>query len=166
MATWSTALLPLLGVLTGAGLQFLAGRSLERRRHLSQLKAQAYADYFKAVSALATSDKTASANRDLADAKSRICLYGSDKVLACLGQLERIGPDLSSKPARDAVVALVKEARKDTSAGAGNDTAEDLALVLFGREAVGQDIRWASMDALDYERKIRSEWEDRFPTKS
>jgi len=132
---WLIASLPLIGVVIGAGLQFFSGRALNERQHLSQLRAHAYADYFKAVSSLSTEGRTASNIRDLADAKSRVCLYGTSRVVAKLAELEHYGAKLESAEARNAVLAMVKEARKDTACGPHPITEKDLELVLFGDPA-------------------------------
>ena len=132
MNGWILAILPLAGVLVGAGLQFFANRALEQRKHLSQLRADAYADYFRAVSALATEGKSAAMNRDLADAKSRICLYGTARVVRKLAELEPLGASLGADIAKAAVVELVTEARKDTACGPHPVSPEDLRMVLFG----------------------------------
>ena len=134
MNTWGIALLPLLGVLLGAGLQYLAGQALEERKHLRQLRAESYADYFKSVSALALQGRTKEAVTLLADAKSRICLYGSPIVIKKLAELERYGAHLSSNNAREAIISMVSEARKDTASSPKHLGTQDLSTVLFGLE--------------------------------
>jgi hypothetical protein len=47
------AALPLIGVLIGAALQYAFGQRLEARKQLGVQRAQAYIDFFRAVSALA-----------------------------------------------------------------------------------------------------------------
>lgn len=132
MNGWIIAVLPLAGVLIGAGLQYLSSTSLERGKHLSSLKAAAYADYFRAVSSLATQGRSGAAVSALADAKSRMCLYGSPRVLARLAQLERHGANLASPDARTAILDVVSEARKDTTSSGASVADADLSLILFG----------------------------------
>ena len=132
MNGWIIAALPLAGVLIGAGLQYLSSTSLERRKHLSSLRASAYADYFRAVSSLATQGRSSAAVSALADAKSRVCIYGSPRVLARLAQLERHGANLASPDARAVILDVVAEARKDTTTNGASVSKIDLALILFG----------------------------------
>ncbi|MFN5083730.1 MAG: hypothetical protein ACK5WW_10665 [Brevundimonas sp.] len=165
MTGWTLAVLPLLGVCIGAALQFLASKTLERSKHLTGQRASAYADYFQAVSDLAVTGRNEKAVTALANAKSRICLYGSPRVIACLGRLERHGASLSSPDARRAVLELVGEARRETAPSLRSVRTDDLRLVLFGPEEHDELPLWAEMDGLAYQAKIRSEWEDRFPTK-
>lgn len=136
MNGWIIAILPLIGVLIGAGLQYLSSTSLERRKHLSSLRATAYADYFRAVSTLATAGRSSTAVAALADAKSRIGLYGSPRVLGRLAELEHYGANLSSPDARSAILDVVLEARKDTTSNGASVDEADLALILFGQDPV------------------------------
>jgi hypothetical protein len=129
---WVIAILPLVGVLIGGGLQYLSNTSLERRKHLSSLRAAAYADYFRAVSSLATAGRSSAAVSALAEAKGRMCLYGSPRVLGRLAQLERHGANLASPDARAAILDIVSEARKDTTSTGASVENADLSLILFG----------------------------------
>ena len=159
MNGWALAILPLIGVCVGAALQFLAGRHLERSKHLTTQRAAAYADYFQAVSDLAIAGRNEKAVSALANAKSRICLYGSARVLACLSELEMHGGKLTSPDARRAILDLVKEARKETAPARRAAESDKLAMVLFGVERDNEPPSWANMDGLAYQEKIRSEWE-------
>ena len=72
----------------------------------------------------------------LADAKSRIGLYGSAKVLKKLAELERTGAHLGSPEGRGAILEVVREARKDTTLDGAMVADADLALILFGPDHV------------------------------
>ena len=61
-----TAILPVVGVLVGASLQYLFTRYLETQRYQRDLRTQAYLDYIKSVSGLARlNDPQGSQERDL-----------------------------------------------------------------------------------------------------
>lgn len=49
MNDWTIAILPLFGAIIGAAVQFWFGKAAERKRHIHALRAQAYADYLRAV---------------------------------------------------------------------------------------------------------------------
>lgn len=51
MSDWAIAILPLLGVLLGAALQFWVSRASDQQKHTEDLRSQAYADYLRAVAA-------------------------------------------------------------------------------------------------------------------
>lgn len=98
MNDWMLAILPLVGVLLGAALQFWFSRSAERNKAIEALRAQAYVDYLSGVAALAhvvNVDDVRVADRDLADAKARIAVYGSPEVIGALARFEESGAILA-----------------------------------------------------------------------
>jgi hypothetical protein len=125
-----TAALPLVGVLVGAGLQYVFGRSLDIRRQVQASKATAYSDYLRAFATIATGGRSKEALGQLADAKTRVCVYGSPKVISLLAEFERGGA--VSGENMPLVAALVVAMREDVKAVAGVPSAEDLGLILFG----------------------------------
>jgi hypothetical protein len=54
MNAWALAILPLIGVVLGAGLQFLLTRATAREQQTATLRSQTYADYLRAVAASVT----------------------------------------------------------------------------------------------------------------
>src|SRR5208282_3144224 len=101
----ATAVLPVIGVLVGASLQYLFTRYLETQRHQRELRTQAYLDYLKSVSGLAhLNEPQGSQERDLlasaADAKARICVYGSSQVIQAFASFERLGAEVASPAQR------------------------------------------------------------------
>lgn len=78
----TAAYLSFLGVLAGAILQFFFAGFLEQRKHLRDLKAQAYLDYLKSIAETTiTSSRPASSEHknslaSVVSAKAKICLYG------------------------------------------------------------------------------------------
>lgn len=86
MNDWMIAILPVLGVILGAALQFWFSRTAEREKHAATLQSQAYADYLRAVAAaghLRSDEDLRDAHRDAADAKARIAVYGSASCYQC-----------------------------------------------------------------------------------
>jgi hypothetical protein len=131
MDSWVIAALPLIGVVLGAGLQFLFSRTAAREKHVETLQSQAYVDYLRAVSAaghLRSDEDLRDAHRDAADAKARIAVYGSSEVINALSRFEEVGAIVSDGPGATAFVALVKAMR--SKAGAVTD--RDLELLLLG----------------------------------
>ena len=127
------SVLPLIGVLIGAGLQFIFGKTLESRKQLSLQKGQAYADYFRAMSAAGTQGSSKETLALATDAKTRVCIYGSPEVVSRLGDFERAGAIVASGDGQAAVVRLLKAMRKDV--GVANEALleDDLRHALFGR---------------------------------
>ena len=124
--------LPLLGVVVGVGLQFLLGRSLEASKQLKVQKAQAYADFFKALALAATKGSSSDAMNSAADAKVRICIYGSPSVVTALSAFEKLGAKVDSDESLTAVTALLREMRRDVTGVAADLDELTLRWVLFG----------------------------------
>jgi hypothetical protein len=90
------AVLPFLGVLIGAALQYFFGRTLEIEKQLTLRKGEAYADYYRAVALLATKDRSGDNVSLAAEAKTRICIYGSVAVVRRLAGFEHAGAKAST----------------------------------------------------------------------
>jgi hypothetical protein len=128
MNGWA-ALLPLVGVVVGATVQYWLSRSAESRKQLQLLQSQCYVDYLKAVTKAAhalTTDAARLAKAEAADAKARLAVYGTPDVVAALARFEETGAVTDNRSANAAFVALVGSMRRSKA------KAEDLELLLFG----------------------------------
>lgn len=137
LAVALTALLPIVGILIGAGLQYFFGRSLETNKHTQSQKGQAYADYLRAFSAIATVGRSKEALSAVADAKTRICIYGSDQVVRGLANFERSGANTGSSESHKLVADLISAMRKDVGASSCPAPSRDVGVVLFGSDWKG-----------------------------
>ena len=129
MNEWN-AVLPLLGVVIGATMQYWLSRSAESRKQLQLLQSQSYVDYLRAVTKAAHAsslDAARLANAEAADAKTRMAVYGTSGVIAALARFEEAGAVLDNAQTRAAFVALVGAMRQRS----GTAHANDLSLVLF-----------------------------------
>src|ERR1700694_1908757 len=95
------SLLSLVGVIIGAGLHYFFAKSGERHKHLEALRSQAYVDYMRCVAQFAKVErgdikKRAELLAEAADAKTRICMYGSTKVIRALAGFEKGGSVLDT----------------------------------------------------------------------
>jgi hypothetical protein len=128
MSAWA-AVLPLIGLVVGAVLQYLFTTAAESRKQLRLLQSQSYVDYLKAVTRAAhahSPELRRQAVADTADAKARISVYGEPKVIFALARFEEIGVVLDNKESQATFVALANAMR------AGDVESRDLMLVLFG----------------------------------
>jgi len=121
----------LAGVAMGGGLQFLFGKALESRKHLTVQKSQSYADYFRAVALLAQGS-TKEANSLAADAKVRICLYGAPDVIEALRRFDDVGAELTTPEGHVAIVELVLAMRQDIGKDDAVISGDTLKRVLIG----------------------------------
>ena len=129
MNEW-TAVLPLLGVVIGATMQYWLSRSAESRKQLQLLQSQSYVDYLRAATKAAhakSPDAVRLANAEAADAKARLAVYGTSRVIAALARFEEAGAVLDNPQTRAAFVALVGAMRQKREVALAND----LSLVLF-----------------------------------
>lgn len=132
MNDWMMATLPLVGVLLGAALQFWFTRSAERNKAIESLRAQAYVDYLGGVAASAyvrSDEDIRDAHRDLANAKTRIAVYGSAEVIGALARFEESGAILTRGHNVAPFLEVVAAMRSELPSVAGHD----LELLLLGR---------------------------------
>jgi hypothetical protein len=128
MNAWA-AVLPLIGLVVGAVLQYWFTTAAESRKQLRLLQSQCYVDYLKAVTRTAhahSPEIRRQAVAETADAKARISVYGEPKVIFALARFEEAGVVLDNPRSLAAFVAFANAMR------AGNIEARDLMLVLFG----------------------------------
>lgn len=131
MQAMLAAMLPLVGVFVGAGLQYVFGRSMDVRRQVELSKTQAYTDYLRAFAAIATSGRSKETIAQLTDAKTRICVYGGPKVIRLLGDFERAGA-VSAGDNMRLVASLVVAMREDAKVISSAPADADLGQILFG----------------------------------
>ncbi|OIQ84034.1 hypothetical protein GALL_341430 [mine drainage metagenome] len=96
----------------------------------------AYTDYLRCISELANFGKRQSTEgRELsantADAKARICLYGSSTAVQAFAEFERLGATMNTADQRTAFTSMVAIMRNDSSSGQEVEL-KDLEVVLLG----------------------------------
>jgi hypothetical protein len=128
----TTAVLALVGVIVGAGLQYASSRALEGRKQLILEKSLAYVDFFKAVSLIAQHGSSKDHMAMAADAKVRACIFGSPTVIRALRDFEKSGASLTSPQSCEVITELLMEMRKDTGMNCKGISEDDLQRVLFG----------------------------------
>ena len=125
-----------LGIIVGAALQYFFSRHLDSLRTHRDSRTKAYTDYLRCVSEHANSDQMRSSDGHelgarTADAKCRICLYGSSDAIAAFAQFERLGATMSSPEQQTTFTQMVAIMRKD-STSSSNVALGDLQTVLLG----------------------------------
>jgi hypothetical protein len=130
------AVLPLAGVGLGAFLQSFLQLRKERATQKQTLKIKAYTDYLQAAAALSSRDATkhSEARVSLTDAKLRILIYGSLKVITNIAAFDRTGSDLASPDGMNTFLPVISSMREDGSKE--KIKKEDMTRILFGRDAL------------------------------
>ena len=129
--------LPLLGVVVGAGLQYLFTRLAEARRHLRDLRTEAYIDYLRCISESPRlrkqdrKERITLLNRTVA-AKARICIYGSSDVVKSLSKFEEGGAQIDTPEKAAVFLAVVKQMRSESGVDEADVGARNLELLLLG----------------------------------
>jgi hypothetical protein len=121
-------------VVAGA-LQYFSSRYLDDRRHRRDLRTQAYTDLLKCLSESAQPAATSQGRYELrakaADAKARICLYGSHEVVQAISAFETLGATISDSRQAESFLNMVLAMRRD-SGGEYIQTTAEIAPLLLG----------------------------------
>lgn len=130
-------LLSFFGVIIGASLQYYFTRHIENQKHIRELRSNSYMDYLKCVCEQAqfrfkpNSKERMELFSRTADAKSRICLYGSKEAIDAFAQFERLGATMNTQEQMQTFTKMVSIMRTDSGNGLCNDN-ENLQIVLLG----------------------------------
>jgi hypothetical protein len=126
-------ILTLLGIAVAAVLTFLLTRRQESEKHRRLMVTQAYADYLRGIAEAAhlnLESNEAQIHARIADAKARICLYGSSEVVTLLAAFEKAGASTVTPQQHELFASLVLTMRGDSKVQRA-----DLEMVLFGDRA-------------------------------
>jgi hypothetical protein len=127
------ALFTVVGIVLGAILTFFLTRRQESEKHKRAMITQAYSDYLCGVAESAhlnLESNEAEILAQIADAKARICLYGSPEVIALLAAFENAGASTVTPAQHELFASLVLTMRGDSKIQRA-----DLETVLFGNRA-------------------------------
>jgi hypothetical protein len=139
----NTAIFSFFGILIGAVLQYLFTRHLDNQKHRREIRTTAYTDYLKCVSEQANLGKQRQSHegRELgaktADAKCRICLYGSSSAVGAFAEFERLGATMNTPDQCSAFTRMVAVMRNDSVSGQQVEL-RDLEAVVLGTQRHAQ----------------------------
>ena len=132
----TAAIFSFFGIMAGASLQYFFSRHLDSLRAHRDARTKAYTDYLRCVSEHANPDQMRSSDGHelgarTADAKCRICLYGSSGAIAKFARFERLGAAMSTPEQQATFTRMVAVMRSDSTSST-NIAAGDLQAVLLG----------------------------------
>jgi hypothetical protein len=134
------AVLPILGIVIGATLQYLFSRSSEKRKHQQDLRTQTYVDFLQWVGRIAIAqrnndkDKVRELIAFLTDTKLRICVYGSKEVVEKLAEFDRAGATISGPEGINAFINIIQAMRKESLPKDQSVPDGEIYQVLFGNK--------------------------------
>ncbi|MDC0534876.1 hypothetical protein OAO18_03590 [Francisellaceae bacterium] len=133
----TVAIFSFFGILIGAALQYIFTRHLDSKKHHRGLQTNAYIDYLRCVSEHANLriNRDTDAGKHLgaktADAKCRICLYGSRNTIEAFAKFEKLGANMNTKEQCLSFTSMVSIMRHD-SGTKDKANLSDLETVLLG----------------------------------
>ena len=132
-------ILPVIGVIIGALLQFLFSKRSELRKQQNLLKITAYTDLIKGLAGMAISQQYKDFSKEkeykmlVADAKSRICIYGDESVIKKISYFLKMGGTIDSIDSNKAFVDIIVEIRKK-HIGSVDVNINDFSQLLIGAD--------------------------------
>lgn len=133
-----TALLAFAGAIFGVLFQGWSSRDFDKEKFYRQAKHDAYLAYLNGVSRLSFAENEAardSAHSAIADARGRIALYGSARVVKAMAEAFRLRSDLHSERARPVHGEMIAAMRADIDPSRKGASAAELFELLYGNEA-------------------------------
>jgi hypothetical protein len=125
------------GIVIGAVLQAFFNRKNQKVNNLSELQNSAYADFLNAASKIAVAQRQNQRSTvekelsNLADAKSRICVYGDSNVVHHLAEFLREGGTLQTELEILSFTRLCLEIRKSVGMSEKELRSCDISQLLF-----------------------------------
>lgn len=131
------AIIASLTALVLAYINYRLNRRIDKKSKKTDMRAQSYIDFINCVSILAQiSEENTSDKRDvlmrLADAKTRIAVYGDRSVIKELADFDRTFGKIDSEEACDAFMKIIYEMRVDAVGRRSEEPLEDLKQIIFG----------------------------------
>jgi len=115
-----TAMVAVVGIIIGAFLQYKFGNISESSKQYQNLKIQAYVDFIKSAAGIAIAQKSNDPKREsdaltlMADAKTRIAVYGSREVVYLMADFFRNYGSFDSPEACRSFVSIVQKMRAES----------------------------------------------------
>lgn len=133
-------IIPVICVIIGALLQFFLSKKSDERKQQNLLKVTAYTDFIKGLAGLAIFHKQRDTSKEMeyrmlvADAKSRICVYGDDTVIKKISHFLRNGGSIVTPDSYKIFVDIIVEIRKKHIGQV------DLDINDFSQLLIGEDV--------------------------
>lgn len=137
MESMTSGIFAILGVAVGALLHYFLTKRHQKENQVTEWRNKAYVDFLEAISVIVASqrkgDKKATIDQlsKLADAKSRICIYGEAEVIKQLAEFWRNGATLETESELLAFSRFCQKIRKSIGIKSDIEALEDITQLLF-----------------------------------
>ena len=127
----------ILGVVVGALIHYLLTKKNQKEQQLVEWRNKAYIDFLEAISVVVASQRkgdkkvTIDSLSKLADAKSRICIYGEAEIIKQLAEFWREGATLETESELLAFSRFCQKIRKSIGVKSDIGALEDITQLLF-----------------------------------
>ena len=130
--------LPIIGVVIGAALQYWFTKVLEERRRRQNLKTQAYVDFIRSFMDAHFKGKEEEFISNFADATARIAIYGSKEVVEAIANVKRTVLKYKKEKTpesefRHSFTAIIQAMRKD-NLPKESVSDKEISQLLFGKD--------------------------------
>lgn len=131
------ALLPIVGIIIGAILQYSFSKHSDELKHQKNLKTQAYVDFLKGVSGLTVAHRNNDKNKKqefmtlLVDAKTRISIYGSKEVIQKIANFWRADAQVDTPEQKHLFIKICQAMRSDNLKKDQQVENKDISQLLF-----------------------------------
>lgn len=134
------AFVGVLGLIIGAGFQYFFNRKIESNKQFQLLRTQAYVDFIKGWAGIGRSQFFGDKEKELeytilaAEAKARISIYGSEKVVRKFAEFIREHNETISEEGVKNYAELIQLMRKESINQTDSITNEEIEFVNFGKD--------------------------------
>lgn len=135
MNLWTSIIPTLIGIIAGVTTQYILSFYSEKRKRNADLKMQAYIDFIRGVSELGIERNRHDAKKHeehltkFLDAKSRIAIYGSNRVVASIAAFYKKGGKVTNEEERRLLMQIYQNMRGEYQGEEIKDT--DLELLIY-----------------------------------
>lgn len=131
-------MLPLVGVIIGASLQYMYSVINEKRRHNRTIRMNSYLEYLTAIGEMEALQFNpdyavmAAAQAKAISAKAKVCAYGTGRAVKALSKFERIVDGKLTDEKKLALIAFVNVIRDESGVADVDISREILEPILYG----------------------------------
>ena len=136
------AVLPIVGVLIGATLQYLFSRFSEKQKHQQNLRTQAYVDFLRGVAGATIAQRNKDKDKEqeftilVVDAKARITVYGRKEIIEAIANFWRAGAKVDTQEGKKLFVSICQAMRKESLPPEQQVLNKEISQLIFSEDII------------------------------